>query len=165
MQVARPTRTFATRPVRNVAPACCVGSSSKAMIGNSLRSLVATTLTCLALLAAMSAVPTVAGAAGALAGNGPLALDGPIGSGSALVASAPVGNGPGVVALNPATHTLYVANGFNLNGPEAGDNTISVIDARHCNAHNVSRCKGRWPTITVRNATRSLSTSTPTACT
>ena len=63
--------------------------------------------------------------------------------------AAPVGNGPGVVALDPATHTLYLANGFNPNGPEAGGDTVSVIDARHCNAHDVSRCKGPWPTITV----------------
>ena len=80
-----------------------------------------------------------------------VALNGPIGSGSALVASAPVGNGPGLVALNPATHTLYVANGYNANGPSAGGNTVSVIDARHCNAKDVSRCKGPWPTITVGN--------------
>ena len=80
-----------------------------------------------------------------------MALDGPIGSGSALVASAPVGNGPGVVALNPATHTIYVANGFNTNGPNAGGDTVSVIDTRRCNAEDVSRCKGPWPTIKVGN--------------
>jgi DNA-binding beta-propeller fold protein YncE len=26
-----------------------------------------------------------------------------------------------------------------------------VIDARHCNAQDVSTCKGPWPTITVGN--------------
>jgi DNA-binding beta-propeller fold protein YncE len=73
------------------------------------------------------------------------------GSGSALVGSAPVGNGPSELALDPATHTIYVANGNNANGPNAGGNTVSVIDARHCNAQDVSHCKGPWPTITVGN--------------
>jgi DNA-binding beta-propeller fold protein YncE len=73
------------------------------------------------------------------------------GFGSALVGSAPVGKGPSIAALDPATHTLYVANGYNTNGPNAGGNTVSVIDSRHCNARDVSRCKGPWPTITVGN--------------
>jgi DNA-binding beta-propeller fold protein YncE len=73
------------------------------------------------------------------------------GFGSALVGSAPVGNGPSELALDPATHTIYVANGNNDNGPNAGGNTVSVIDARHCNAQDVSTCKGPWPTITVGN--------------
>ena len=73
------------------------------------------------------------------------------GLGSALVGSAPVGKGPSVVALDPATHTIYVANGNNANGGNAGGNTVSVIDARHCNAQDVSRCRGPWPTITVGN--------------
>jgi DNA-binding beta-propeller fold protein YncE len=71
------------------------------------------------------------------------------GFGSALAGSAPVGRGPSAVAVNAATHTIYVANGNNDNGPNAGGNTVSVIDDRHCNAQNVSRCKGPWPTITV----------------
>jgi DNA-binding beta-propeller fold protein YncE len=71
------------------------------------------------------------------------------GFGSALVGSAPVGNGPSFLAMDPATHTIYVANGYNDNGPQAGGDTVSVIDARHCNAQNVSQCKGPWPTITV----------------
>jgi DNA-binding beta-propeller fold protein YncE len=73
------------------------------------------------------------------------------GFGSALVGSAPVGNGPSELALDPATHTIYVANGNNANGPNAGGNTVSVIDARHCQALDVSRCTGPWPTITVGN--------------
>jgi DNA-binding beta-propeller fold protein YncE len=73
------------------------------------------------------------------------------GFGSALVGSAPVGNGPSELALDPATHTIYVANGNNDNGPNAGGNTVSVIDARHCQALDVSRCTGPWPTITVGN--------------
>ena len=73
------------------------------------------------------------------------------GFGSALVGSAPVGIGPSELALDPATHTIYVANGNNDNGPNAGGNTVSVIDARHCNAQDVSTCKGPWPTITVGN--------------
>jgi DNA-binding beta-propeller fold protein YncE len=75
------------------------------------------------------------------------------GFGSALVGSAPVGNGPSFLAMNPATHTIYVANGYNDNGPNAGGDTVSVIDDRHCNARDVSRCKGPWPTITVGNRT------------
>jgi DNA-binding beta-propeller fold protein YncE len=73
------------------------------------------------------------------------------GLGSALVGSAPGGKGPSVVALDPATHTIYVANGNNANGGNVGGNTVSVIDARHCNAQDVSRCRGPWPTITVGN--------------
>ena len=73
------------------------------------------------------------------------------GFGSALVGSAPVGIGPSELALDPATHTIYVANGNNDNGPNAGGNTVSVIDARHCNAQDVSTCQGPWPTITVGN--------------
>jgi DNA-binding beta-propeller fold protein YncE len=71
--------------------------------------------------------------------------------GSALVGSAPVGDGPSVAALDAATHTLYVADGNNANGPNAGGDTVSVIDARHCSAQDVSRCMGPWPTITVGN--------------
>jgi DNA-binding beta-propeller fold protein YncE len=70
-----------------------------------------------------------------------------------MVGSAPVGNGPSFLAMDPATHTIYVANGYNDNGPQAGGDTVSVIDARHCNAQDVSRCKGPWPTITVGNRT------------
>jgi YVTN family beta-propeller protein len=80
-------------------------------------------------------------------------LTGSPGFGSALVGAAPVGNGPSELAVNPATHTIYVANGNNDNGPPAGGDTVSVIDARHCNAQDISRCKGPWPTITVGNGT------------
>ena len=76
-------------------------------------------------------------------------LRGGLGSGSALVGSAPVGNGPDFTAVDPATHTLYVTNGFNENGNPDGGNTVSVIDERHCQADDVSRCKGPWPTLTV----------------
>jgi DNA-binding beta-propeller fold protein YncE len=76
------------------------------------------------------------------------------GFGSALVATAPTGNTPSLLAVNSATHTIYVANGENNNGASTGGgDTVSVIDARHCNAHDVSRCKGPWPTITVGNRT------------
>ena len=76
---------------------------------------------------------------------------GGLGFGSALVGSAPVGNGPGAEALDEATHTLYVANGENDDGPNAGGNTVSVIDTRRCEAQDASRCGGPWPTITVGN--------------
>lgn len=71
------------------------------------------------------------------------------GFGSSLVGSAPTQPGPSAVAVDPATHTIYVANGDNADGPNAGGDTVSVIDARHCNAQDVSSCKGPWPTITV----------------
>jgi DNA-binding beta-propeller fold protein YncE len=76
-------------------------------------------------------------------------LRGGLVSGSALVSSAPVGDGPSAVAINPATHTLYVPNGANDNGNSVGGNTVSVIDTRRCSAHDISHCKGPWPTITV----------------
>ncbi len=79
------------------------------------------------------------------------AFAGPFGSRSALVGSAPVGNGPGADAQDEATHTLYVANGENDNGPNATGNTVSVIDTRRCDAQDVSHCRGPWPTITVGN--------------
>jgi DNA-binding beta-propeller fold protein YncE len=75
------------------------------------------------------------------------------GFGSSLVGSAPVGNGPSTLAVDSATHTIYVANGYNDNGtllPVPG-NTVSVIDDRDCHAQDVSRCNGSWPTITVGN--------------
>jgi len=81
--------------------------------------------------------------------SGLSASTGPFGFGSALIGSAPVGNGPDFTAVDPATHTLYVTNGFNENGNGDGGNTVSVIDERHCQADDVSRCKGPWPTLTV----------------
>jgi len=78
-------------------------------------------------------------------------LAGRFGSGSSLVGSAPTENGPSTLAVDPATHTIYVANGNNANGNPVDGNTVSVIDSRHCNAHDVSRCKGPWPTVTVGN--------------
>jgi YVTN family beta-propeller protein len=58
--------------------------------------------------------------------------------------------------VDPATRTIYVANGFNANGPSAGGNTVSVIDGRHCNARTVHDCAGPWPTVTVGNEPSSL---------
>jgi DNA-binding beta-propeller fold protein YncE len=111
----------------------------------------------LAALAAVFAFAVSAAIAGSFAASASAPtrsatrVDGFPGFGSALVGSAPVGKGPSVVALDAATHTIYVANGNNDDGPNAGGNTVSVIDARHCNAQDVSRCKGPWPTITVGN--------------
>jgi DNA-binding beta-propeller fold protein YncE len=69
------------------------------------------------------------------------------------VGSAPVGNEPSELALDSATHTVYVANGYNDNGPQgAGGDTVSVIDTRRCDALDISRCRGPWPTITVGSA-------------
>ena len=81
------------------------------------------------------------------------ASSGPFGFGSSLVGSAPVGASPSTLAVDPATHTIYVANGYNDNGPQlpVPGNTVSVIDTRHCQAQDISHCKGPWPTITVGN--------------
>jgi DNA-binding beta-propeller fold protein YncE len=75
------------------------------------------------------------------------------GLGRALVGSAPAGVGPSELAVNPLTHTIYVTNGNNNDGGNAGGDTVSVIDARRCQAVDVSRCHGPWPTIVVGNRT------------
>ena len=88
---------------------------------------------------------------------GPAAADattaaGPFGSfGSALVGSAPVSPGPDGIAVDRATDTIYVAAGNNADGPNPGGDTVSVIDGRHCEASDVSRCRGPWPTVKVGN--------------
>jgi DNA-binding beta-propeller fold protein YncE len=69
--------------------------------------------------------------------------------GAAQRGAAPTGDGPSAVAVDPATHTAYVGNGFNANGPNAGGNTVSVIDTRRCRARDVTACAGPWPTVTV----------------
>ena len=74
-----------------------------------------------------------------------------IGFGRSLVGTAPVGLGPSELAVNPRTHTIYVTNGNNVDGPNAGGDTVSVVDARRCQAVDVSRCVGPWPTIVVGN--------------
>src|SRR6516165_885672 len=76
--------------------------------------------------------------------------------GSALVGSTPVQPGPSAVAVDQATDTIYVANGDNADGPNPGGNTVSVIDGRRCNARDVSRCKGPWPTVKVGNLPSSI---------
>jgi DNA-binding beta-propeller fold protein YncE len=73
------------------------------------------------------------------------------GFGSALVGSAPTQDGPSLLAVDPATHTVYIVNGDNADGPNQGGDTVSVIDTRHCNAEDVNRCRGPWPTVTVGN--------------
>jgi DNA-binding beta-propeller fold protein YncE len=52
-----------------------------------------------------------------------------------------VGADPVGVAFDPATQTLYVANG--------SDNTMSVISTAHCNARNSSDCDQTPPAVTV----------------
>jgi DNA-binding beta-propeller fold protein YncE len=67
-----------------------------------------------------------------------------------MVGSAPVQRGPSAVAVDPATNTIYVASGTNDDGPVSpGGDTVSVIDGRRCNARDVSKCKGPWPTVKV----------------
>jgi DNA-binding beta-propeller fold protein YncE len=75
------------------------------------------------------------------------------GFGRALVGSAPVGRGPSELAFSPRTHTMYVTNGNNVDGPNAGGDTVSVVDTRRCHSGDISRCDGPWPTIVVGNRT------------
>lgn len=91
-------------------------------------------------------------------GLGWLSPFGGLGSlGTALVGSTPTGEGPSQLAVDSATHTVYVVNGNNLNGPLSdGGDTVSVIDSRHCQALDVSRCQGPWPTIKVGNLPSSV---------
>ena len=49
-----------------------------------------------------------------------------------VLPSVHVGNGPQGAAFDRATDTVYVAN--------QGDNTVSVVDARHCNSLDTSGC-------------------------
>ena len=76
--------------------------------------------------------------------------------GSALVGTAPVRRGPSALAVDRATNTIYVASGNNANGPNAGGDTVSVIDGRRCQARDVSRCAGPWPTVKVGNLPSSV---------
>ena len=57
------------------------------------------------------------------------------------------------MAVNPRTHTIYVTNGNAVDGPNAGGDTVSVVDTRRCHSGDVSRCHGPWPTIVVGNRT------------
>ena len=75
------------------------------------------------------------------------------GFGSALVGSAPTASNPNAVAVDQATHTIYVANGFSDDTANGLGDTVSVIDSRQCDARDVSRCRGPWPTITVGDRT------------
>jgi YVTN family beta-propeller protein len=107
----------------------------------------------LPLLAAVAVLGSTAAAQG-MPVQAAAAASGPFGSfGSALVGTAPVPPGPAGVAVDTATETIYVASGNNANGPNQVNppNTISVINGRHCQASDVSRCKGPWPTVKVGN--------------
>ncbi len=65
---------------------------------------------------------------------------------TAIAQPIPVGNGNAELALNPSTHTVYVANG--------GDNTVSVIDAGHCNAMSQSGCGSTPASVAVGGGPR-----------
>ena len=82
--------------------------------------------------------------------------------GAASVGVTPVQKGPSAVAVNEETNTIYVANGNNMNGANAGGNTVSVIDGRRCRATDVSGCSGPWPTVTVGNLPSSIAVDQPT---
>ena len=59
-----------------------------------------------------------------------------------------VGASPQALAVNPSNHTVYVAN--------RDDNTVSVIDTLHCNAHDSSGCGQTPATIPVGDGPRSV---------
>jgi YVTN family beta-propeller protein len=64
---------------------------------------------------------------------------------SANTATVAVGHYPAGIAVDPAGHTLYVAN--------SGDQTVSVIDTTHCHAGDTSACAGQSPpTVAIANA-------------
>jgi DNA-binding beta-propeller fold protein YncE len=75
--------------------------------------------------------------------------------GSAVRATAPASL-PGTVAVNTRTNTIYVGNGYDPDSPLDGGHTVTVIDGRRCQAANVSRCRGPWPTISVGNLPSTL---------
>ena len=54
-----------------------------------------------------------------------------------------VGNQPQGAAFDPATGTVYVVDG--------GDNTLSVVDARHCKGLDTSGCAQTPPTVSAGN--------------
>ena len=78
------------------------------------------------------------------------------GFGRALVGSAPTQPFPASVAVDTRTDTIYVANGYDPDSPPAGGDTVTVIDGRHCQAQDVSRCKGPWPVVKVGNLPSAL---------
>ena len=63
----------------------------------------------------------------------------------------PVGTGPSALALDRETHTVYVAN--------AGDNTVSVIDAMRCNAEQTAGCGTTPPVQAVGGAPAAIAFS------
>jgi YVTN family beta-propeller protein len=81
----------------------------------------------------------LSGAAGAATGAPSRAADWH--GGSSADPAVPVGNGAVFTALNPATHTLYVAN--------MDDNTVSVINTATCNTIISSGCGQVPPTVQV----------------
>jgi YVTN family beta-propeller protein len=53
----------------------------------------------------------------------------------------PTGKGAAGLTVDTSTHTIYVPNQL--------EDTVSVIDARACNARNLIRCSQNWPKISV----------------
>jgi YVTN family beta-propeller protein len=64
---------------------------------------------------------------------------------STNTATVAVGHNPLSIAVDPADHTVYVAN--------SGDHTVSVIDTTHCHAADTSGCASQSPpTVAIANA-------------
>jgi DNA-binding beta-propeller fold protein YncE len=91
-----------------------------------------------------------------------LGLEGASGFGRSLLALTPTGVGPSGIAVDPATGTIYVANGQDDIGPNPGGNTVSVISTRACHAEDISSCTGLWPTITVGDEPSTIAVDVPT---
>jgi YVTN family beta-propeller protein len=56
---------------------------------------------------------------------------------TATTATVPVGHYPSSLAVDPADHTVYVAN--------SGDQTVSLIETTHCHAGDTSECTSQTP--------------------
>jgi DNA-binding beta-propeller fold protein YncE len=69
-------------------------------------------------------------------------------------AKIPAGSGGVDSAVNPATHTVYVAN--------IGGNTVPAIDTHACNAQHPGGCSATPPAITVGNSPDGLAIDTST---
>lgn len=66
-----------------------------------------------------------------------------------------VGSTPQDAAYDPATHTVYVADNGAF-GPPGPANTLSVIDARTCNARTTAGCGRTPPTVAAGNGPFSI---------
>ena len=72
-----------------------------------------------------------------------------------------VGNTPQAAVFDPATDTVYVANQGGK-GPAGSANTLSVVDARTCNARDTRGCGQTPPTVAAGNGPFAFAIDDPT---